>query len=269
MQPVIIGLPRSKFFVAALRGNILTSLGTTTFRRLVSIAEGLRESARASVNAPRNARRAEWHGWSATVIPTCPLVERPRSLPVLSPMASLRKEAARTALVNKSAYGPYRAWPSLKPVALARFSQPGSSLTSLRTKLGIYHRKGEEKASYIPSVILYKSHLGRTGWQTENRKAKHEPSGYHTSKIRMADVWTNKLASLPPFSVATIRSSIHTNPTRAYGFDDIVGEIYLDAIELGQWLTDYMSREIAQSRYGIMAIDPRVTPSWGGPSLGT
>jgi hypothetical protein len=46
------------------------------------------------------------------------------------------------------------------------------------------------------------------------------------------------------------------------------GVIYLEAAELGRWLQDYLSEQIIRPQPGIIAVDPRLTPSWGGPSLG-
>lgn len=45
------------------------------------------------------------------------------------------------------------------------------------------------------------------------------------------------------------------------------GDLFLEGAALGRWLTQYLNREIMRPRYGIMAVDPRVAPSWGGPSL--
>ncbi len=47
------------------------------------------------------------------------------------------------------------------------------------------------------------------------------------------------------------------------------GALYLEGSVLGRWLTQYLNREIVRPRAGIMAVDPRITPSWGGPSLAT
>lgn len=46
------------------------------------------------------------------------------------------------------------------------------------------------------------------------------------------------------------------------------GIVYLEGDELGRWLQNYLSEQIIRPRQGIMAVDPRLTPSWGGPSLG-
>jgi hypothetical protein len=47
------------------------------------------------------------------------------------------------------------------------------------------------------------------------------------------------------------------------------GSLFLDGAALGRWLMQYLDREIMRPRGGIMAVDPRATPSWGGPSLPT
>jgi hypothetical protein len=47
------------------------------------------------------------------------------------------------------------------------------------------------------------------------------------------------------------------------------GSLYLEGSVLGRWLTQRLNQEIVRPRDGIMAVDPRVTPSWGGPSLPT
>lgn len=78
--------------------------------------------------------------------------------------------------------------------------------------------------------------------------------------------------SSPTFAVS--RSKVPpTNPLeKENGINgnsrSLQGELYLDDSMLGRWLTQYLSREVIRPRTGIMAIDPRVTPSWGGPSLG-
>jgi len=47
------------------------------------------------------------------------------------------------------------------------------------------------------------------------------------------------------------------------------GELYIEGSVLGRWLTQHLNREIVRPRAGIMAVDPRITPSWGGPPLAT
>ena len=47
------------------------------------------------------------------------------------------------------------------------------------------------------------------------------------------------------------------------------GRFYLEGSALGHWLIKRLNLEISQPRSGIMAVDPRITPSWGGPSLAT
>ena len=47
------------------------------------------------------------------------------------------------------------------------------------------------------------------------------------------------------------------------------GDLHLEGSVLGRWLTQHLSREIIRPRAGIIAVDPRITPSWGGPSLST
>jgi hypothetical protein len=47
------------------------------------------------------------------------------------------------------------------------------------------------------------------------------------------------------------------------------GDLYLEGSILSRWLTQHLNREIVRPRAGIMAVDPRITPSWGGPSLAT
>lgn len=47
------------------------------------------------------------------------------------------------------------------------------------------------------------------------------------------------------------------------------GDLYLEGSVLGRWLTQHLNREIVRPRAGIMAVNPRITPSWGGPSLAT
>jgi hypothetical protein len=47
------------------------------------------------------------------------------------------------------------------------------------------------------------------------------------------------------------------------------GDLYLEGSVLGRWLTQHLDRELIRPRAGIMAVDPRLTPSWGGPTLTT
>jgi hypothetical protein len=47
------------------------------------------------------------------------------------------------------------------------------------------------------------------------------------------------------------------------------GDLYLEGSVLGRWLTQHLERELIRPRAGIMAVDPRLTPSWGGPTLTT
>jgi hypothetical protein len=47
------------------------------------------------------------------------------------------------------------------------------------------------------------------------------------------------------------------------------GDLYLEGAAMGRWLTQYLGQEFARPRSGIMGVDPRITPSWGGPSLAT
>jgi hypothetical protein len=47
------------------------------------------------------------------------------------------------------------------------------------------------------------------------------------------------------------------------------GDLYLDGPILGRWLTQQLDHELVRPRAGISAVDPRITPSWGGPSLAT
>lgn len=46
------------------------------------------------------------------------------------------------------------------------------------------------------------------------------------------------------------------------------GDLYLETYQLGRWLKTYVGQQLIRPRSGMMAIDPRSTPPWGGPSLG-
>jgi hypothetical protein len=43
------------------------------------------------------------------------------------------------------------------------------------------------------------------------------------------------------------------------------GDLYLEGSVLGRWFAQHLNREVIRPRAGIMAVDPRMTPSWGGP----
>jgi len=45
------------------------------------------------------------------------------------------------------------------------------------------------------------------------------------------------------------------------------GDLYMDGSTLGRWLIKQLNNEVVRPRTGIMAVDLRATPSWGGPSL--
>ena len=47
------------------------------------------------------------------------------------------------------------------------------------------------------------------------------------------------------------------------------GDLHLEGSVLGRWLTQHLTREVIRPRAGIITVDPRITPSWGGPSLFT
>lgn len=47
------------------------------------------------------------------------------------------------------------------------------------------------------------------------------------------------------------------------------GNLYIEGSELGRWMSGYIDQQIVVPRNGTMAIDPRITPAWGGPGLGT
>lgn len=45
------------------------------------------------------------------------------------------------------------------------------------------------------------------------------------------------------------------------------GDLYMDGSTLGRWLIKQLNNEVVRPLTGIMAVDLRATPSWGGPSL--
>lgn len=48
----------------------------------------------------------------------------------------------------------------------------------------------------------------------------------------------------------------------------IPGTIYIDASQLGRWVVDYLSRQVARPANGITGIDPRITPTFPGAPNG-
>ncbi len=47
------------------------------------------------------------------------------------------------------------------------------------------------------------------------------------------------------------------------------GDLYLESSILRRWLFQSLDREVVRPRSGIIAVDPRVTPPWAGPSFAT
>jgi hypothetical protein len=68
---------------------------------------------------------------------------------------------------------------------------------------------------------------------------------------------------MAPPDLSTTRDSDHEQNNLRQG------DLYLDGPILGRWLTQQLDHELIRPRAGILAVDPRITPSLGGPSLPT
>ena len=49
---------------------------------------------------------------------------------------------------------------------------------------------------------------------------------------------------------------------------DTNGELYLDGTSLGQWVSDHLENALLRPRSGVVAVDVRAVPSWGGSYIG-
>jgi hypothetical protein len=100
-----------------------------------------------------------------------------------------------------------------------------------------------------------------------------EPFG---AEIQLANTAFRAISARPPAQTSTVsrRKAARSDPNGPQDgtgkeHDTRQGDLYLEGSVLGRWLTQHLNREIIRPRAGIVAVDPRITPSWGGPSLGT
>lgn len=103
--------------------------------------------------------------------------------------------------------------------------------------------------------------------------ADSEPRGVMTQP---ANTWAGAV-SAPSVLQASTRSRPKTARSNHGGIQDDnrkkiktnQGDLYLEDSILGRWLTQHLTREITRPRAGTLAVDPRIAPVWGGPSLPT
>lgn len=103
--------------------------------------------------------------------------------------------------------------------------------------------------------------------------AGDEPSGDITQLANTSLRAISTASSSQPLAVShptTARGKLDkTQGGNGQGNQTGQGDLYLEGSVLGRWLTQHLERELIRPRAGIMAVDPRLTPSWGGPTLTT
>jgi hypothetical protein len=127
----------------------------------------------------------------------------------------------------------------------------------------------------LPSLHIQQSKLRRTTTVAPFDRS-HAGDGQFGGTARIVGTPTMAISTATQSQSATISrpKATWSNPR---GVQDGNGkgnkakraDLYLEVAILGRWLTQHLDREIIRPRAGIMAIDPRLTPPWGGPSLAT
>ena len=116
---------------------------------------------------------------------------------------------------------------------------------------------GRQRAATIAPFAYYK--VGR-----EVAAAASRTTEEFGKSIAAVIPWRTSTWSSPTTAeVAPARSQTSSDKANATG----QGDLYLEGSVFGQWLIQHLNREIVRPRSGIIAVDPRATPSWGGPSL--
>jgi hypothetical protein len=140
-----------------------------------------------------------------------------------------------------------------------RLSGASQTLGTSRSLLGYVPAATRQRATAV-APVTYK-YSGE-----EPLKGMFPPNNVSTGAILTRSPTGTPMASRP-VTVPSILDTSQASSNKARNAGS--GNLYLEGSVLGRWMTRRLSEEIVRPRDGTMAVDPRVTPPWGGPSLPT
>ena len=103
----------------------------------------------------------------------------------------------------------------------------------------------------------------REPWQA---KDKSKPIRMPITTVREPVERRSFAPSLRPFSPESSRAEQRGQESQDES--RLGSDLYLDGDALGQWVSCYLEEQINRPHRGITAVDPRLTPTWAGPSDG-